>query len=428
MAFDTSLDLRNMVIYEVYVRNHGSSGKFSDVERDLDRIKGLGTDVIWFMPIHPIGILNKKGTLGCPYSVRDYRKVNDQYGTIEEFKSLIDRIHEKGMKAIIDIVFNHTSPDSQLYMDHPEYFYKKQDGKPGNKVGDWSDVIDLDYANINLWKEQIDTLKYWIDLGVDGFRCDVAPLIPLEFWMKARYEISGMKKDIIWLAESVSPDFIIELRNRGFTALSDSEIYNAFDIAYDYDVYSSFTGYLEGRNTLEEYLEKLKMQEYIYPWNYVKLRFLENHDRPRIKKIIIEGHKLRAWTAFMYFQKGAVLLYGGQEAQDTNTPSLFETDRVNWDGLNDNFTGYLKALKKIKNREILNRGSYTIHDTSKGCICASYEMDGLILAGIFNVEGRCGRIKTIFKDGIYKNLIGEGSVEITGGETELKDGAVIFEI
>ena len=187
MARNTDLNLRGEVIYSIYVRNHSEEGTFKAVEKDLERIKNLGTDIIWFMPIHPIGVKNKKGDLGCPYAIKNYREVNPEYGTLEDFKNCVDKIHALGMKCIIDVVYNHTSPDSWLVENHPEYFYKKSDGNFGNKVGDWWDVVDLDYNNKDLWTYQIDTLKMWAEI-VDGFRCDVASLVPVDFWIKAREE------------------------------------------------------------------------------------------------------------------------------------------------------------------------------------------------------------------------------------------------
>ena len=169
MAINTDNALRRSVIYEVYVRSHTPEGTFKAIEPDLDRIAALGVDIVWFMPIHPIGELNKKGSLGCPYANRDYRTVNPEYGTLEDFLHLVEEIHKRGMKCIIDVVYNHTSPDSTLVAEHPDYFYYKPDGCRGNKVGDWTDVVDLNYENRALWQYQIDSLCYWAQY-VDGFR------------------------------------------------------------------------------------------------------------------------------------------------------------------------------------------------------------------------------------------------------------------
>ena len=177
MAVHTDPHLQNQVIYSIYVRNHTEEGTFRAVIGDLDRIRALGTDIIWLMPIHPIGVKGKKGSLGCPYANRDYRSVNPAYGTMDDFRALVDAIHARGMKCMIDVVYNHTSPDSVLYAAHPEFFYHGKDGKPGNKMGDWADVIDLDYENRALWEYLTDTLVMWAGL-VDGFRCDVGSFVP----------------------------------------------------------------------------------------------------------------------------------------------------------------------------------------------------------------------------------------------------------
>ena len=158
MAADTDISLQKQVIYSIYVRNHTPEGTFRAVIPDLDRIKALGTDIVWFLPIHPIGVEGKKGSLGCPYANRDYRAVDPAYGTMEDFKALVDEIHKRGMRCIIDVVYNHTSPDSVLFHEHPEFFYRGPDGRPGNKMGDWSDVIDLDYRCRALWDYQIQSL------------------------------------------------------------------------------------------------------------------------------------------------------------------------------------------------------------------------------------------------------------------------------
>lgn len=218
MAKATSKALKNQMMYQVFVRNYSPEGTFKKVEERLDEIKALGTDIIWLMPIHPIGTVKRKGSLGSPYAISDYRAVNLEFGTMEDFKSLVKEIHARGMKCIIDVVYNHTSPDSLLSKEHPEWFYHKEDGSFGNRVGDWTDIIDLDYGNRDLWDYQIETLKMWAEI-VDGFRCDVAPLIPLEFWLKARAEVETVRPGCIWLSESVEPGFITYMRGRGITAL-----------------------------------------------------------------------------------------------------------------------------------------------------------------------------------------------------------------
>ena len=199
MANDTKKELRNQLLYSVFVRDYGKKGTFRDVERDLDRIKDLGTDIIWLMPIHPIGEKGRKGSVGSPYAIKDYRAINPDFGTLEDFERLVNAIHEKGMKCIIDVVYNHTSPDSVLTKEHPEWFRRNEKGEAIPKVPDWYDIVDLDYSHRDLWDYQIETLKYWAKY-VDGFRCDVAPMLPLEFWKEAQEEVGKVRPDAFWLA------------------------------------------------------------------------------------------------------------------------------------------------------------------------------------------------------------------------------------
>ena len=159
MAYDTPIYLRNQVIYQIYVRNHGHNGKFADVTRDLPRIHSMGVDIIYLMPIHPIGKRNKKGRLGCPYSIYDYKAVNPEYGTLQEFKDLIETAHSLGMKVMMDIVFHHTSHDSPLVKSNPEWFYRDDHGCPVSSISDWSDVVDLNFANRELRQYLIEVLR-----------------------------------------------------------------------------------------------------------------------------------------------------------------------------------------------------------------------------------------------------------------------------
>ena len=274
MAINTDNALRRSVIYEVYVRSHTPEGTFKAIEPDLDRIAALGVDIVWFMPIHPIGELNKKGSLGCPYANRDYRTVNPEYGTLEDFLHLVEEIHKRGMKCIIDVVYNHTSPDSTLVAEHPDYFYYKPDGCRGNKVGDWTDVVDLNYENRALWQYQIDSLCYWAQY-VDGFRCDVASTVPVAFWQEARRAVEQIRPGAIWLGESVHLAHIQAFREMGFYAATDTELFTAFDILYPYDLWPLYEDVTEGRLPLSRWFDAVDYQEVSFESGYNKLRCLE---------------------------------------------------------------------------------------------------------------------------------------------------------
>ena len=170
-------ELKSSIIYQVFTRNYTIEGTFNALTSKLDYIKDLGTDILYLLPINEIGKVGRKGSLGSPYSIKDYYKINPEYGTLEDFKDLISKTHEKGMKLMIDIVFNHTSRDSLIMNEHPEWMYHDKDGNFANKAGDWSDVYDLDYNNQDLIAYLVGVIEYYCSLGVDGFRFDVASLI-----------------------------------------------------------------------------------------------------------------------------------------------------------------------------------------------------------------------------------------------------------
>ena len=312
---------------------------------DLDRIKALGTDIIWLMPIHPIGEKNKKGSLGCPYANRDYRTVNPCYGTMEDFQVLVRAIHEHGMKCMIDVVYNHTSPDAVLVSEHPEFYYRKPDGSFGNKTAEWTDVIDLDYRNRALWDYQIESLRIWAGI-VDGFRCDVASLVPVDFWKQAREAVAEINPDCVWLAETVHGSFNIFNRIQGHYAGTDSEMFTAFDMEYDYDIRDVFDRYLREEAPLSLWLEALNLQEAAYPDNYIKMRCLENHDQPRIASLVRDEKALRNLTAMLFFLKGSTLLYAGQEYRNRHLPSLFEKEVFPRDGRD--ISAQLRRLGEIR--------------------------------------------------------------------------------
>jgi glycosidase len=327
MAHDTPAHYRNLVIYEVFVRNHGPNGTFADVEADLLRIREMGVDVVWFMPIHPIGRVNRKGSLGSPYSIADYREVNPEYGTRADFARLIERAHALGLKVMIDVVYNHTAHDSRLVHEHPDWFHQDEHGVPVTTVPDWSDVIDLKHPNAALTDYLIESLQGWAALGVDGFRCDVASLVPLKFWLKARQAVAEVKPQVIWLAESVHAAFVAGRRAAGLPTLSDGELYQAFDLTYDYDIWPIFQAAVRGQVPVARFLEMLRFQDCIYPANFVKMHYAENHDQARIMALAPSRAQALAWTAFQAFNKGAFLIYAGQESAATHTPSLFDVEK-----------------------------------------------------------------------------------------------------
>src|SRR5215213_6336096 len=202
--------VKDAVIYEIFPRQFSQKGDFNSITADLDRLKILGVTVLWLMPVHPVGKLKAKGTIGSPYAVRDYYAINPDYGTADDLKRLINEAHERGMKVIIDIVANHTAWDSVM-MKTRSFYTQNEKGEIIPPVPDWADVADLNYNNPELRKYMIEMLKSWIrDYALDGFRCDVAGFVPTDFWEQARAEVDKIKPDTIWLAEWESPDLLVK--------------------------------------------------------------------------------------------------------------------------------------------------------------------------------------------------------------------------
>ncbi|MBN2617481.1 MAG: hypothetical protein JXR64_04120 [Spirochaetales bacterium] len=435
MAVNTDITLRNKLVYQVFSRQHNSTGTFKEFIKDLDRIKDLGTDYIYFLPIHEIGQFRKKGDLGCPYSIKDYYSVNHEYGTLQDFKELVSEIHKRDMKVIIDIVFNHTSHDSVMLNNYSHLYYKNEKGELSNRIGDWWDITDLDYSKKELYPVMFDILKYWANQGLDGFRCDVASFLPKDFWIEARAEIAKINSKFIWIAESVHASGVKELRDAGFGALSDSEVYEAFDICYDYDIHHHYLGYFKGENNLQTYLDSIMFQESIYPQNYVKLRFLENHDQPRVASLVNNFDKLLNFTAFNLFLKGTSMVYAGQEAQASHHPDLFNTDKVDWSKLDESreISAIINKIITLKKEDsIFVNGKFNIRKMYiDGLVHITYENEKKTIHGFFNLKGVDGYLKLNVPElehELYKNILTGENVQIFQGNMPIYKKPVILTI
>ena len=408
MANQTNLDLRNQVIYQVYPRQYSKEGTFEALRKDLDRIVDLGISILYLLPIHPIGHVGRKGVDGCPYSISDYYGIAEELGTMDDFDRLVKDAHEKGLKVMLDIVFNHTSRDSKLTIEHPEWFYKNDDGGFANRIGDWSDVTDLTYEDPKQWTYLIDNLVFWAK-KVDGFRCDVAPMVPLKFWQEAREAVEKVSKGHVWLTESVHPHFIQYIRSLGHDAHSDGEMYQAFDIGYDYDIDDFYEGYLKGENSLSSYLDAVEKQDFMYPKNYIKLRAFENHDKSRLRAKVKDEDMFKNMLAMSFFFKGTPMLYNGVEVMSTKHLTLFDKDPIDWDEHQD-ITSFLKQLITLKKHPLNRDGHFKVHYKDGGAVL-SYELNQQKMVGLFNIEGTV--LHNIpLEPGIYKNALTNQEITI----------------
>lgn len=409
MAKQTNLDLRNQVIYQVYPRQYSNEGTFEGLRKDLDRIVDLGVSILYLLPIHPIGHVGRKGVDGCPYSISDYYGIAEELGTMDDFDRLVKDAHEKGLKVMLDIVFNHTSRDSKLTIEHPEWFYKNEDGGFANRIGDWSDVTDLTYEDPKQWTYLIDNLVFWAK-KVDGFRCDVAPMVPLKFWQEAREAVEKVSKGHVWLTESVHPHFIQYIRSLGHDAHSDGEMYQAFDIGYDYDIDDFYEGYLKGENSLSSYLDAVEKQDFMYPKNYIKLRAFENHDKSRLRAKVKDEDMFKNMLAMSFFFKGTPMLYNGVEVMSTKHLTLFDKDPIDWDEHQD-ITSFLKQLIALKKHPLNRDGHFKVHYKDGGAVL-SYELNQQKMVGLFNIEGTV--LQNIpLEPGTYKNALTNQEITIS---------------
>lgn len=427
MSLHTNEALRQLMIYQVYVRNYSQEGTFKAVEADLDRIQALGTDVVYLLPIHPIGEKNRKGSLGSPYSIRDYGAINPELGSVQDFQDLIDAVHQKGMKIMMDVVYNHTSYDSVLLEKHPEFFYQNAQGEFTNRVADWWDITDFDYTkDRHLYDVLIEYLLQYVRMGVDGFRFDVASFLPLDFLQEAHAAVKSVDPDTIWLSESVHGHFLRLIRNKGFECLSESEIYQVFDMAYDYDTHPSFEAYLKGEDSLKRYVEALMLQEEIYPKNYIKMRNLENHDFGRIASLVQQNPtKLKNWHAFSFFAKGSTMIYMGGEFSDAKHPDLFDKDVISRTG--EDLSSFIAALSRLTKDDLFTYGQFDLKVAKEAeVLIGSYQTDDAFVLGVFNVSDAQGSIHIEGLKGHYVNLLTKDTVTFKEDTLSLEQAPLIL--
>jgi glycosidase len=419
--------LKQQTIYQVFVRNHTKEGTFQGLLNDLPRIQKLGIQWLYLLPIHPIGQLARKGTVGSPYSIQDYYQIDSSLGTSDDLKALIQEAHRLGIQVMMDIVFNHTARDATWVQQHPEYYYYK-DGKLANRVGDWSDIADLDLTRQDVRKALVDVLIYWTKFGFDGYRCDVAPLLPIEFWQQAKALIDAINPKTVWLSESVHPQFIQYLRGEGFSAHSDGEMYQVFDMLYDYDVHEFLTQYLTGKGELSTYLRMVQAQNYIYPVDYVKAHFLENHDVQRIHQLVGQPTILRNLTAWSFFQPGIGFIYAGQEMLATKLPNLFEKDPIDLTIKNPEFYSLIHRLIEVKQLSYFAEARKFIineHPLQSHLIEATLTTPTAKLVGYFNLTKDPRKVYTSIKDGTYLDLISQQSLSIHQGILPLLEPVIL---
>ena len=338
---------RNAVIYEVNLRQYTDSGTLAQFDAQIPRLKELGVDILWFMPVYPISEDGRKGTLGSYYAVKDYTDVNPEFGTLDDFKATVGKIHDAGMKVILDWVPNHSGRDNRWVTEHPDWYAKDENG---NMYGpyDWTDVYKFDYSNPELRKAMTDAFKFWLqEVGVDGFRCDVAMEVPTDYWDELRPQLQEIKPDLFMLAEASKA----ELQKNGF------------DMGYNWPMKDLFS---EIAATAGQYTFKadakfpvkhaaaidslLQAQATDYPRDTYLMNMTSNHDLNSWEGTEFErlGNLHKAFAVLSYTLPGMPLIYTGQETGMNRAFEFFKKDQApEWEPRNDYFTFYqqLNALK-----------------------------------------------------------------------------------
>ncbi|MEZ5920046.1 MAG: alpha-amylase family glycosyl hydrolase [Parvularculaceae bacterium] len=308
---------RNAVLYQINIRQYSREGTFAAVERDLPRLQALGVDILWLMPIHPIGEEKRKGSLGSYYAVKDYYGVNPEFGNLADLKSLVSAAHQRGMHVILDWVANHTAWDNSLVKEHPEWYVHdwKGDFRP-TLWFDWSDIIDLDYTKPELREYMTGAMKYWVaEAGIDGFRCDVAGFVPLDFWENVRAELDAIKP-VFMLAEYEGRDAHAR----------------AFDATYAWSFSNILRSVANGKADVGAFSGYYSENQGVWPNDAYRMTYTTNHDVNSWDGTDSElyGAAKDIASALTFISEGIPLIYNGQEAGLDKRLAFFEKDPIEW--------------------------------------------------------------------------------------------------
>ena len=324
--------ITNTNVYEVNIRQYTNKGTFNAFAESLPRLKDIGVEVLWIMPIHPIGKTNRKGTLGSYYSIADFKGVNPEFGTVADFKNLVKLIHDLGMKVIIDWVANHTAWDNVWTKNHPEYFVRDEDGN-FKAPYDWTDVIQIDHSNAAEQDAMIDAMQYWVtQFDIDGFRADLAHLTPLAFWKKARTIIEPLKPNLFWLAESEEIDY-----------------HQVFDATFTWEWMHTTENYYKGKTGFNSLYDVLARYDASFPEEAHRMFFTSNHDENTWNGTGLEkyGDMLQCLSVFSCTWNGIPMIYSGEEIPNTKRLQFFEKDAIEWTG-EYQFHDFYKTLLTLR--------------------------------------------------------------------------------
>lgn len=307
---------KNATIYEVNIRQYTPEGTINAFVEHLPQLYSMGVDILWLMPIFPIGEENRKGGMGSAYSVKDYRAVNPDFGTLEDMQKLVTKAHDLGMYVILDWVANHTAWDNQLINEHPEWYSKDSLGNIVSPNSDWVDVADLNFDNPEMRTYMINSLKFWVtETGVDGFRYDVAWAVPVDFWDQVRVSLDSVKP-LFMLGESEDPVHMLK----------------AFDMHFGWEIHHTTNSIAQGKTDLSHLDDSFRKYDSLYQKDDIRMNFTSNHDENTWQGTVNErmGDAAEMMTVFTYMIPGMPLIYSGQEAGLDKRLAFFEKDSIDW--------------------------------------------------------------------------------------------------
>jgi len=307
---------RNKTVYEVNLRQYTPGGTIKEFREHLPRLKELGVGILWFMPVQPVGIKNRKGTLGSYYSIRNYCELDAAYGTMAEFIDMVNEIHALGMFVILDWVANHTAWDHHWVDECPAFYRRNAIGEVHPPFPEWEDVIGLDYTNPELREEMIRSMEFWLrTTDIDGFRCDMAMLVPTDFWNQARKALDTVKP-VFMLAEAEQRDLTEE----------------AFDVLYNWNLMHVWNDIANGKYTANEIRWRIPSEITEFPQGADNLMFISNHDENSWNGSEIERLHigLEAFAVLIFTLPGMPMIYSGMEAGNYRRLSFFDKDCIDW--------------------------------------------------------------------------------------------------
>lgn len=399
------------VLYELNVRQFTPEGTLRAAARRLGFLRSVGFDAVWLMPVYPIGKEQRKGTLGSYYSIRDYTAVNPELGTMEDLDAFVAEAHALGMKVLLDWVANHTARDARWIAEKPSDWYERDAEGHALVPWDWTDTAKLNYANRAVWRGQIDAMRYWIERhAVDGFRCDMAMLVPFDFWREAARELRAAKPDLFLLAEAEESYLFDE---------------GVFDACYGWELHHRMNDVAQQKTRLWPLRERLHADREGYPRSAVRLAFTSNHDENSWSGSEFErmGSAAEAMAALTFLWPGAMpLVYTGQEVGFDHRFAFFDRDPIPGEAYRENdFTRFYRRMTALRHaNRALDAGErggepVEIRNNAEDCLMTLVrEASGNRVIGILNLSPYT--IRTDFNTGIYAQRYTDA---LTGGQVDL---------